>query len=85
MDHWKSKARIQKFKKTGDTKYIYRNELNKAFDIAKNLKYDGSKRGITSKIYKCFDKKSKGSGVNKKINKMNNFQKNYTKQLLESF
>ena len=26
----KNKERIQKFKKTGDTKYIYRNELDKA-------------------------------------------------------
>ena len=26
----KNKKRIQKLKKTGDTKYIYRNELNKA-------------------------------------------------------
>ena len=26
----KSKERIQKFKETGDTKYIYRNELYKA-------------------------------------------------------
>ena len=26
----KNKERIQKLKKTGDTKYIYRNELNKA-------------------------------------------------------
>ena len=26
----KNKGRIQKFKKTGDTKYIYRNELDKA-------------------------------------------------------
>ena len=26
----KNKERIQKFKETGDTKYIYRNELNKA-------------------------------------------------------
>ena len=26
----KNKERIQKFKKTGDTKYIYRNELEKA-------------------------------------------------------
>ena len=27
----KNKERIQKFKETGDTKYIYRNELDKAF------------------------------------------------------
>ena len=26
----KNKERIRKFKKTGDTKYIYRNELDKA-------------------------------------------------------
>ena len=26
----KNKERIEKFKETGDTKYIYRNELNKA-------------------------------------------------------
>ena len=27
----KNKERIQKFKKTGDTNYIYKNELDKAF------------------------------------------------------
>ena len=74
--------RIQKFKETGDTKYIYRNELdkacfqhdmaygdfkylarrttsnkilrNKAFNIAKNLKYDGYQRGFASMVYKFF-------------------------------
>ena len=62
----KNKERIQKFKETGDTSYIYKNELDKAcfqhdmaygdlkrraasdkilrdkaFNIAKNPKYDG--------------------------------------------
>ena len=37
---------------------------NKAFNIAKNPKYDGYQRGLSSMIYKFFDKKSKGSGVN---------------------
>ena len=37
---------------------------NKAFNIAKNPKYDGYQRGLSSMIYKIFDKKSKGSGVN---------------------
>ena len=86
----KHKQRIQKFKETGDTNYIYKNELdkacfahdaysdskdlikrtvadkilkNKAFDIAKDPKYDGYQRGLVSMVYKCFDKKSKGSGV----------------------
>ena len=30
----------------------------KAFDTAKNLKYDGYQRALTSTVYKCFDKKS---------------------------
>ena len=96
----KNKERIQKFKETGDTSYIYKNELDKAcfqhdmaygdfkdlarrtasdkvlrdkaFNIAKNSKYDGYQRGLASMVYKFFDKKSasltdksvSGSGVN---------------------
>ena len=37
---------------------------DKAFDIAKNSKYDGYQRGLASMVYKVFDKKSTGSGVN---------------------
>ena len=87
----KNKEKIQKFKETGDTSYIYKNEpdkacfqhdmaygdykdltkrtasdkilRDKAFNIAKNPKYDGYQRGLASMVYKCFDKKSKGSGV----------------------
>ena len=43
---------------------------NKAFDIAKDLKYDGYQRGLASMVYKFFDskvaspdKKSVGSGA----------------------
>ena len=95
----KNKERIQKFKETIYTSYIYKNELDKAcfqydmaygdfkdskrriaydkvlrdkaFNIAKNPKYDGYQRGFTSMVYKFFDKKSalladisvSGSGV----------------------
>ena len=79
----KKKERIQKFKQTGDSRYIYKNELNKAcfqydmaygdfkdlakrtaadkilrekaFDIAKNPKYDGYQRRLASMVYKFFD------------------------------
>ena len=82
----KHKQRIQKFKETGDTNYIYKNELgkacfahdaaysdsknvtkrtiadkilrDKAFNIAKDTKYDGYQRGLASMVYKFFDKKS---------------------------
>ena len=84
----KNKERVQKFKETGDTSYIYKNELDKAcfqhdiaygfkkknifdkilrdkaFNIAKNRKYDGYQRGLSSMVYKIFDKKSAGGGVN---------------------
>ena len=80
----KKQERIQKFKQTGDSRYIYKNELdkacfqydmtygdfkdlakrtatdkvlkNKAFNIAKNPKYDEYQRGLTSMVYKFFDK-----------------------------
>ena len=87
----KHKQRIQRFIQTGNTNYIYKNELDKAcfahdasysdskdltkrtaadkvlkdkaFNIAKDPKYGGYQRGLTSMIYKFFDKKSKGSGI----------------------
>ena len=45
---------------------------DKAFNVAKNPKYDGYQRGLASMVYKFFDKKSaslpdksiSGSGVN---------------------
>ena len=37
---------------------------DRAFNIAKNPKYDGYQRGLASMFYKFFDKKSKRSGVN---------------------
>ena len=86
------KERIKEFKCTGDTRYIYRNELHKvcfqhdsayadhkdlinrtkadkvlrdkAYNIASNPKYDGYQRGLASMVYKFFDKKSTGSGMN---------------------
>ena len=36
---------------------------DRAFNIAKNPKYDGHQRGLASMVYKCFDKKAKGSGA----------------------
>ena len=35
------------------------------YDIASNPEYDGYQRGLTSMVYKFFDKKSMGSGVKK--------------------
>ena len=77
---------------TGNTDFIYRNELHKAcfqrdmaygkskdlikrtqsdkdlkdkaFKIANNPNYDGYQKELVSMVYKFFDKKSKGSGIN---------------------
>ena len=74
----KNKERIQKFKETGDTRYIYRNELDKACfqhdmtyrdfkDLARRTaldkEYDGYQTGLALMIYKFFDKKNSSSGV----------------------
>ena len=87
----KNKEGIQKFKETGDSRYIYRSELDKAcfqhdmaygdfkdlakrtaadkvlrdkaFNIAKDPKYDGYQSGLASVVYKFFDKNTAGSGI----------------------
>ena len=87
----KNKERIQKIKETGDLRYIYRNELDKAcfqhdmdygdfkdltkrttadkvlrdkaFNIAKDSKYDRCQRGLPSTVYEFFDKKTAGSCI----------------------
>ena len=41
---------------------------DKAFNIAKSPKYDGYQRGLASMVYKFFDKKSAGNGVNMHAN-----------------
>ena len=41
---------------------------DKVFNIAKSPKYEGYQKGLASMIYKFFDKKSKGCGVNMHAN-----------------
>ena len=40
---------------------------NKAFNIAKNSKYDGYQRGLGSMVYNFFDKKALGRAIKRKI------------------
>ena len=108
------KERIQKFKETGETNYIYKNDLDKpcfqhnmaygdfkdlkrrtfsdkvlrdkAFNIAKNPKYDGYQRGLASMVYKFFDKKSTGSSVaNNRINQNLQLAKELHKPIIKNF
>ena len=37
------------------------------FNIAKNPKYDGHQKGLSSMVYKIFDKKATGSGVSRPL------------------
>ena len=48
---------------------------DKAFNIAKIHKYHGYQRRLASMVYKVFDKKSSGSGVNMHAN--NKIKQNY--------
>ena len=40
---------------------------DKAFNIAKNPKYDGYQRGLASMVYKCFDKKTSDRATENEI------------------
>ena len=76
----------------GDSKDLKRRTFSdkglrdKAFNIAKNLKYDGYQRGPASMVYKCFDKKSKGSGVaNNEIKQNLQLAKELHKPIIRNF
>ena len=56
---------------------------DKAFNIAKDSNYDGYQRGLTSMVYKCFNKKTAGSGINL-CPKMNNYLKDFINPLLKN-
>ena len=59
---------------------------DKAFNIAKNPKYDGCQRGLASMIDKFFDKKSKGSIVaNNKIKQNLQLAKELHKPIIRNF
>ena len=109
----KKKERITKIEETGDTSYIYKNELDKAcfqhdmaygdfkdivrrtasdkvlrdkaFNIAKNPKYDRFQRGIASMVYKFFDKKSKVGGVNIEVKHNKQLAKEFHKPIIRNF
>ena len=40
---------------------------DKAFNIAKNPKYDGYQRGIASMVYKLFDKNISGGAIKNEV------------------
>ena len=60
---------------------------DKAFNIAKNPKYDGYQRGLAFMVYKFFDIKSAGGSIdnsnNNSNNNNNNNNNNDTKQKIQ--
>ena len=64
----------------GDCKHLTKRAVSdkvlrdKAFNIAKNPKYDGYHRELASMVYKFFDKKSTGSGIDNNNNNINILQ-----------
>ena len=54
-------------------------------NIAKNPKYDGYQRGLASMIYKWFDKKSQGGGVNIQVKNNEQLTKELHKPIIRNF
>ena len=65
--------------------YSHKFLRDKAFNIAKNPKYDGYQRGLASMVYKFFDKKSKGSGVNIPLEFNEQLAKELHKPIIRNF
>ena len=67
--------------------YIYSDKVlrDKVFNIAKNPKYDEYQRGIASMVYKFFDKRSKGSGVNIEVKHNEQLAKELQKPIIRNF
>ena len=83
----------------GDSKDLKRRTFSdkvlkdKAFNIAKNPKYDGYQRGLASMVYKCFDTKSalladksvSGGGVNIEVMHNEKVAKELHKPIIRNF
>ena len=67
VDHFKDLKR-----RTASDKILW----DKAFNIAKNPKYDGHKTGLASMVYEFFDKMFAGSGIVNNNNNNNNNSNN---------
>ena len=75
----KNKERIQKFKETGDSWYIYQNELKACFQT--DMAY-GDFKNLTRTT--ASDKILRDKAFNIAKNLIKNWPKNYTNQLLEN-
>ena len=58
---------------------------DKAFNIAKNPKYDGYQKGFASMVYKFFDKNSKGNGVNIEVKHNEQLAEELHKPIIRTF
>ena len=55
------------------------------FAIANNPKYDGYQRGLASMVYKIFDKKSKGAGIENEIKQIQQVANELHKPFIRKF
>ena len=58
---------------------------DKVFNIAKNPKYNGYQRGLTSMVYKLFDKELKRSGVSMPLEFNEQLAKELHKPIIRNF
>ena len=58
---------------------------DKAFEIASNSKYDGYQRGLASMVYKFFDKKTKGTGIENEIQENQQLVNELHKPIIRKF
>ena len=58
---------------------------DKAFNIAKNPKYDKYQKGLVSMVYKSFEKRSSGSGIENEIKQNEQLAEELHKPIIKKF
>ena len=58
---------------------------DKAFNIAKDPKYDGCQRGLASMLYQFFDRKTKGRGIKNEIKQNDQLAEELHKPIIREF
>ena len=67
------------------TKASYKILRDKAFNIAKNPKYDGYQKGLVSMVYQFFDKKTVGGAIKNEIMSNKELAEELHKPIIRAF
>ena len=72
---------LERFKNTAADEFL----RDKAFEIANNLKHNGSEKSLATMVYKFFDRKTKRSGIKNEIKQDQQLAEELHKPIIRKF